>query len=347
VLTARTRRLVFWFEKDLEDYLEVNLSLLEQNLLVIGRQIKIGIRRRIDLLAIDSTGVIYIIELKLNKASPAIIAQVLDYRHSIKRLNREEIIRVIASGDLGIDLEDAFQRHFGHPLPETVNHSQELMIIAASIHPRTARSVLELKDAGYSITTFRYVVQHDAVGLIPCSRDHDDLEAAHTATTPLARLKRPTAAISFRSPTYRVRVDLHIRWFWLTQAQFLPSPLASFELVYERYELWVLAQSDEGLQLELRTPGQFGRQLAAITAESEEWSRVFVAPGSNMDARETSMDAPSVRTRRDFHHRIVAYQRNTVDNHNDESPGHRYIQHVNNDSYESNEKSKRPTPIPG
>lgn len=41
MVTARTRRLVFLAEKDLEDYLEVRLSLLVsrlgQDLLIIGR----------------------------------------------------------------------------------------------------------------------------------------------------------------------------------------------------------------------------------------------------------------------------------------------------------------------
>lgn len=121
----------FRLEKELEDYLESHLSLPGQRLLIIGRQVKRGnqIRRgkqvlrvgaRIDLLAIDATGVIYTIELKLGKASESIIAQILRYRRRIKRMDREELVRHVADGQLKLDLVKAFRQHFGHPLPETI-----------------------------------------------------------------------------------------------------------------------------------------------------------------------------------------------------------------------------------
>lgn len=153
LVTGQTGPPVFRVEKDLEDYLEAHLSLPGQDLLIIGRQVK-TVGGVIDLLAIDSTGVIYIIELKLNAASPSVIGQVLGYRRSIKRLNREKIVRLVADCDPKIDLVESFQRHFGHPLPETVNESQVLMIIAASIDPKTANVILELLEEGYPVTTF-------------------------------------------------------------------------------------------------------------------------------------------------------------------------------------------------
>lgn len=265
----------------------------------------------IDLLAIDATGVIYIIELKLNEASPIIIAQVLDYRNWIKRLNRKEVIRLVADGDLHVDLTTAFQRHFGHPLPETVNESQVLMIIAASIHRRTAHSILELKDEGYSIRAFRYAVQPD-VSLISCCRDDQDMEALHAETRPPALRKAWTVPASYRAQSYRVHIDVNIRRFWLSHAHHFTEPVVLFRFVYEQYEQWFRTQRSEGLELSLRTEGQFSRQLAAITAESYAWTRVFLAPGSNMKTLATLMSPPSTRTRRDADHRIVAYLRNPV-----------------------------------
>ena len=73
-MSIRTRRLVLRTESDLEDYLQVHLSLhlslLGLNLLVTGRQVDTTAGGIIDLLAIDATGVIYIIELKLGQAPP-------------------------------------------------------------------------------------------------------------------------------------------------------------------------------------------------------------------------------------------------------------------------------------
>jgi len=116
-VSIRKRRLVFRDETDLEDYLQIHLSLqlslLGLNLLIIGRQVDTtgGV---IDLLAIDATGVIYIIELKLNRASPSSTEQLLAYRHSMKRMTRQQLIDVVGGGGLKMDLLKAFQRRFGH-----------------------------------------------------------------------------------------------------------------------------------------------------------------------------------------------------------------------------------------
>ncbi len=308
VVTALTIPLVFRFEEDLEDYLEAHLSLLGQDLLIIGRQVKV-VGGLIDLLAIDPTGVIYVIELKLNGASPSVIAQVLGYRRSIKRLNREKIIRVVADGDLKIDLVEAFQRHFGHPLPEAANKSQVLVIIAASIHPKTADGILELLDEGYSVTTFRYVLQSDAVSLIPCCRSDQDVEEGSHAETRPSALPNRFVAPPHRSPICRVPVDENIRRFWLTHAQDF-TPFVTFRFIYERYKDWVHAQTDEGVHLRQR--GLFGRHLSAIISESNEWTRVFVALCSDMAAYDTFMAPPSARTYRAADHPVVAYQRNPI-----------------------------------
>lgn len=312
----------FRIENDLEEYLERHLLLPGQHLLVIGRQVKRGrqVRRgsqvrtvgaQIDLLAIDSTGVIYIIELKLDKAGPSIIAQILRYRRAIKQLNRQKLIRAVADGALKIDLVKAFQRRFGHPLPEKVNQSQVLVIIAASIHQETVDAILELLDTVYSIATFRYVVRSGAVSLIPCCRNnHDVAEGSHLETSVLTPPNRIAAAPG-RS-TIRVPVDGNIRWFWLTHAQDFAS-VVTFRFIYERYNDW--AQAKTGESVRRRQEGLFGRDLSAIVAESNEWTRVFVAPCSDMAAYDTLMAPPSVRTYRAQGHSHVAYQRNPSTGH--------------------------------
>jgi hypothetical protein len=314
VVTARTKRLAFRFETKLEDYLLVQLSLLlsrqGKDLLIIGRQVR-SLGRRIDLLAIDAAGVIYIIELKLKEASPSIIAQVLAYRRGIKGLNRQEVIRLVADGPLHINLTNAFQRHFGRPLPEAVNESQVLMIIAASIPRITAHSILDLMDAGFSITTFRYVVESNAVSLIPCCRDDQDVETLHAETLPPALRKRSTARVSHVSPPYGVPIDDSVREFWLTHAYLFTSPIVLFSFVYEQYDEWVRSQTAEGRQLSLCQMGLFGRQLAAIIGESAEWTGVFVPPGIDMNTLTTWTNLPSTRTSiNGVNYRIVAYRRN-------------------------------------
>ena len=207
-----TKRVRFESEKRLEDYLESRLWLTGQDLLIIGRQVKVD-RWVIDLLAIDSTGTIYIIELKWEEASPSVIGQVFAYSYSVKGMNREKIIQVVAHGARRTDLVDAFQRHFGHPLPETVNELPALMIIAESFHAQTAASILALRER-FSLTVFRYVKppdgQSDSVRLISCCRSDQDVKDGTHLKSPSVRPDGIVLSPN-RRPSRQVPVDEHVQ----------------------------------------------------------------------------------------------------------------------------------------
>lgn len=295
-------RFRFRSEKDLEDYLETRLWHTGEDLLVIGRQLKIA-RNEIDLLAIDSTGLIYVVELKLH-ASPSVIAQVLCYRRAFKGISRENLIRVVANGKLQIDLEEAFQQRFGHPLPENVQELPALIIIAEDIHRYPAYSILGMLDSGEPVKAFRYEVEEltGAVRLVPCCRSGRDVkEGTHIKKRPSAR---PGDMISGpRRPVRRVPIDENVRRFWLTHAQDF-KPFVTFKSVYERYSDWVDAQADDGIHL--YQSGHFGSQLSALTAESGEWTRVYIAP------QDTMAVPSSPRTYRAMGYTRAAYQLNPV-----------------------------------
>ena len=63
------------FEDRLEDWLASDISMLDQSLLVIGRQVQTDFRGRIDLLCISSTGDIVIVELKRGQTPREVTAQ--------------------------------------------------------------------------------------------------------------------------------------------------------------------------------------------------------------------------------------------------------------------------------
>ena len=314
-MTAQAKALAFQHEKDLEDYLKIHLSALLTplglDLLVIRTQVATVGHGPFDLLAIDAAGVLYIIELKLRLARPEIVAQVLAYRRGIKRLNRQEVIRLVADGDPGLDLVDAFPRHFGHPLPEATNESQVVIIIAASICRWTAHSILELREEpGYPIHAFRYFVQADTFSLIPCCRDDQDMEALLAETAPLARRLAWTGPAWPRSSGYRVPISDSVRRFWQSHAQHFTSSIVLFSFVLELYVRW--AEEVEGDPLDNFNFGLFARQLAALIAESDEWTRVFILPGNEVDAHGMLIGTPSTRRGRWDGHRIVAYLSNPV-----------------------------------
>jgi hypothetical protein len=78
-------------EKELEDWIEQDPSLVEEGLRVIARQAVLGPAGRIDLLALDSAGRGVVIEVKAGKLYRETIAQALDYAAAIRSLPAERL----------------------------------------------------------------------------------------------------------------------------------------------------------------------------------------------------------------------------------------------------------------
>ncbi|MHB9095427.1 MAG: hypothetical protein ACYC21_12215, partial [Eubacteriales bacterium] len=65
--------------------------ILNENWLIIGRQILTGYNQYIDLLAIDNSGSLIIIELKKHKTPRDVVAQGIDYASWVKTLTAFEV----------------------------------------------------------------------------------------------------------------------------------------------------------------------------------------------------------------------------------------------------------------
>jgi hypothetical protein len=146
-------------EARLEVWLERDISVLSPGLLVIGRQVETDLGGFIDLLCLDHTGDIVVVELKRDKTPCEITAQILDYGSWVKGLSNE---RITAIGDAYLGqgkLEEAFKRRFGADLPETLNENHRLLIVASHIDASSERIIKYLSDTyGVNINaaTFQY-----------------------------------------------------------------------------------------------------------------------------------------------------------------------------------------------
>jgi RecB family endonuclease NucS len=78
-------------ELDLQDYINTDISILNEGWLIIGRQIRTGLGGIIDLLAIDEAGSIVLIELKKDLTPRGVVAQSLDYASWVENLASDEI----------------------------------------------------------------------------------------------------------------------------------------------------------------------------------------------------------------------------------------------------------------
>lgn len=141
-------------ESRLEDILERKIEIASPQWMVIGRQVKTAYDKLIDLLAIDRDGNLVILELKRDKTYRDIVSQVLDYGSWVQGLTTQDIgeiyTRYVESRHqdrLGESIDKAFSRHFDlDEMPEELNESHTLVIVASSLDPSTERIVRYLNE---------------------------------------------------------------------------------------------------------------------------------------------------------------------------------------------------------
>jgi len=78
-------------EERIENWLEQDISVVSDDLLVIGRQVATDFGGVIDLLCLDRNGDAVIVELKRDRTPRDITAQVLDYASWVKDLSNEQM----------------------------------------------------------------------------------------------------------------------------------------------------------------------------------------------------------------------------------------------------------------
>jgi hypothetical protein len=132
-------------ESMIHNWIAERPELLGLDLLIIGREVVAPDRGRLDLLGIDEDGNLAIVELKRDRTPREVIAQVLDYASWIATL-QTRAIHEIALRYLKTDLELAFKEKFGTALPEALNESHSMVIVASRFDPSSQRIVRYLSE---------------------------------------------------------------------------------------------------------------------------------------------------------------------------------------------------------
>lgn len=132
-------------ENMIEGWIERQPDLLGLDLLVIGRQVVTEFGGRIDLLGIDADGNLVIVELKRDRTPREIIAQVLDYASWVSGLSTRQV-HDLAAVYLKRQLDAAFRERFGSALPQTLNETHTMMIVASAFDPSSQRIVRYLSE---------------------------------------------------------------------------------------------------------------------------------------------------------------------------------------------------------
>ena len=143
-------------EKELQDILVRDISLIDERLIVIGEKVRTDLGKEIDILGIDSEGNLVVIELKRDRTPRTVVAQILEYASWVYSLKADGIQQIFAdfqaqrpdvATPLGIN--DALRRKF-QSSPLEWNTSHRLMIVASEINP-AIEQVVEYLDKVYGL----------------------------------------------------------------------------------------------------------------------------------------------------------------------------------------------------
>lgn len=132
-------------ENLIEGWIARQPDLLGLDLLVIGRQVITEFGARIDLLGMDADGNLVIVELKRDRTPREIIAQVLDYASWVSGLTTRQV-HDLGLSYLKVPVDTAFRERFGSALPQTLNETHSMLIVASSFDVSSQRIVRYLSE---------------------------------------------------------------------------------------------------------------------------------------------------------------------------------------------------------
>jgi len=150
-------------EERLEDILEQRIEIIGLgNLFQIGRQVVTEFGKRVDLLAIDAQGDLYVIELKKDRTPREVVAQVLEYGFWVQGLSFEAVRELYAKHHEGEDFDSAFTSHFEADIPDAINTSHQLLVLATGMDFSTEQIVEYVRGYGVPINVLFFEYLKDA-----------------------------------------------------------------------------------------------------------------------------------------------------------------------------------------
>lgn len=135
-------------EKELEDLLAEHIEILNEDWLLIGRQVRTVAGKYIDLLCMDHDGDLVVVELKKDLTPREVTAQAIDYASCMAELTLEELAELyLQFSDGQMTLNEAYEKKYGTTLDEeSINKNVKMVIVAAKMDDSTERIIRYLRD---------------------------------------------------------------------------------------------------------------------------------------------------------------------------------------------------------
>jgi len=163
---------------DIQEWVEKNPEIIEEDLLIIGKEVPLPSDIRIDLLAIDKNSNLVIIELKRDDSGRNIDWQAIKYASYCSNFTPTEIFRLYAeySGTTEDDAETKIEEFINAENFEELNKNQRIVLVSKEFHSDVVSAVLWLRDFGIEVSCVRF---------IPYIDEFDNLYISPTKIIPL------------------------------------------------------------------------------------------------------------------------------------------------------------------
>ncbi len=139
---------------DIQEWIEKNSEIIEDNLLIIGKEVVLPSDIRLDLLAIDKKSNLVILELKRDSSGKNVDWQAIKYASYCSNFTNSEIFRQYAEylGSTEDEAETKIEEFIEGDNFEELNEKQRIILVAKEFHSDVVSSVLWLRDYGIDIS---------------------------------------------------------------------------------------------------------------------------------------------------------------------------------------------------
>ena len=151
---------------DIQEWVEKRPEIIEENLLIIGKEVPLPSDIRIDLLAIDKASNLVIIELKRDDSGRNVDWQAIKYASYCSSFSPTDIFRLYAEylGTTEDEAETKIEGFIEAENFEELNNSQRIILVSREFHSDVISAVLWLRDYGVEVSCVRFTPYIDEIG---------------------------------------------------------------------------------------------------------------------------------------------------------------------------------------
>lgn len=170
---SKLNQTTFSFEKlkeryDIQEWIEKNPEIIDDNLLIIGKEVELPSGIRIDLLAIDKKSNLIILELKRDDSGKNVDWQAIKYASYCSNYTASDIFRQFALYKVTSEEEakSKIEEFIDADNFEELNQNQKIILVSKEFHSDVVSSVLWLREKGIEISCVKITPYSDENGTL-------------------------------------------------------------------------------------------------------------------------------------------------------------------------------------